>query len=72
MLSDEEFMKEPYVVVAEDNYEFHVQCNKVLDPNYWEKDRMRRKLERAEARRAKLEAQQATIAQELCGITDNT
>lgn len=43
-LSDEEFMAKPYVVVAEDNYEFHVKCNEVFDPNYWEKERMRKKL----------------------------
>ena len=65
VLSDEEFMSKPYVVVAEDNYDFHVQCNKVFDPNYWEKERMRRKWERSEQRRAQLEAQQAEIARKL-------
>ncbi|MCM1296898.1 MAG: hypothetical protein NC311_15270 [Muribaculaceae bacterium] len=68
-LSHEEFMSKPFVVVAEDNYEFHVQCNRVFDPNYWKKERMRRKWERAEARRAELEAKQAEIAQQLRDTT---
>ena len=72
VLSHDEFMSKPYVVVAEDNYDFHVKCNEVLDPNHWEKDRMRRKWERAERRKAELEAQQAAIAQQLSSITDNT
>lgn len=65
VLSHEEFMSKPYVVVAEDNYDFHVKCNEVFDPSYWEKERMRRKWERAETRRAELEAQQAEIARQL-------
>lgn len=65
VLSDDEFMAQPYVVVAEENYEFHVQCNRVFDPNYWEKERMRKKWERSEKRRAALEAQQAEIARQL-------
>lgn len=69
VLSHAEFMSEPYVVVAEDNYEFHVKCNTVFDPNYWEKERMRKKWERAEKRRAELEAQQAEIARQLHGVT---
>lgn len=69
VLTHEEFMSKPFVVVAEDNYEFHVQCNRVFDPNYWEKERMRRKWERAEARRAELEAKQAEIAQQLRDTT---
>ena len=69
VLSDDEFMAQPYVVVAEENYDFHVQCNKVFDPNYWEKERMRRKWERSEARRAKLEAQQAEIARQMRDVT---
>lgn len=68
VLTNEEFMSKPYIVVAEDNYEFHVRCNRVLDPNYWAKERMRKKWERAEARRAELEAQQARIASELSAI----
>lgn len=69
VLSHAEFMSEPYVVVAEDNYEFHVKCNTVFDPNYWEKERMRKKWERAEKRRAELEAQQAEIARQLQDVT---
>lgn len=68
VLTNEEFMSKPYIVVAEDNYEFHVRCNRALDPNYWTKERMRKKWERAEARRAELEAQQARIASELSAI----
>ncbi len=45
VLSDKEFMAQPYVVVAEDNYDFHVQCNRVFDPNHFEKERMRKKLD---------------------------
>lgn len=69
VLTHEEFMAKPYVVVAEDNYDFHVKCSEVLDPNYWEKERMRKQWERAEKRRAELEAQQAEIARKL---RDNT
>lgn len=69
VLSHAEFMSEPYVVVAEENYEFHVKCNTVFDPNYWEKERMRKKWERAEKRRAELEAQQAEIARQLQDVT---
>lgn len=69
VLSHEEFMSKPYVVVAEENYEFHVKCNQVFDPNYWAKNRMRKKWERAEARRAELEAQQAEIARQLRDVT---
>lgn len=72
VLSDEEFMSEPYVVVAEDNYDFHVKANRVLDPLYHEKERARKRWERAEKRKAELEAQQAQIAAEMRRITDNT
>ena len=65
VLPHEEFMSKPYVVVAEENYDFHVKCNKVFDPNYWEKERMRKKWERSEKRRKELEAQQAEIARQL-------
>ena len=44
VLSDEEFMSKPYVVVAEDNYDFHVKANRVLDPLYYEKERAREML----------------------------
>lgn len=69
VLTQEQFMSEPYVVVAEDNYEFHVQCNRVFDPTYWEKEKMRRKWERAEKRRAELERQQAAIARQMRDVT---
>lgn len=69
VLTDAEFMNKPYVVVAEDNYDFHAKCNQVFDPNYWEKERMRRKWERSEARRSELEAQQAEIVRQLRGST---
>ena len=39
VLTNDEFMSKPYVVVAEDNYEFHVKCNRAFDPNYFEKER---------------------------------
>jgi len=65
ILTDEEFMSKPYIVVAEDNYDFHVRCNRVFDPNYFEKERIRRKHMLAEKRGAELEAQQAVIAAEL-------
>lgn len=69
VLTNEEFMSKPFVVVAEDNYDFHVRCNRVFDPNYWAKENMRRKWERAERRRAELEAQQAEIARLMQDIT---
>lgn len=65
VLSDEEFMAKPYVVVAEENYDFHVKCNRALDPNYYAKEHLRRKFVLAEQRRAELEAQQAQIVQQL-------
>ena len=65
VLTNDEFMRKPYVVVAEDNYDFHAKCNRAFDPNYFEKERMRKRWERAEARRAELEAQQAEIARQL-------
>ena len=69
VLTYDEFMSKPYVVVADDNYEFHVKCNREFDPNYWEKERMRRKWERAETRRVELEARQAEIARQLRDTT---
>ena len=48
-----------------ENYDFHVKCNRVFDPNYYEKERLRRKHILAEQRRAELEAQQAEIAEKL-------
>ena len=65
VLTHEEFMSKPYTVVAEDNYDFHVRCNQVLDPHYFEKERLRKRQVRAEERRAELEAQQAAISVEL-------
>lgn len=65
VLADEEFMSKPYVVVAEDNYDFHVKCNRALDPNYYAKEHLRRKYILAEQRRAELEAQQEQIARQL-------
>lgn len=64
-LTHKEFMSKPYIVVAEENYDFHVKCNRVFDPNYYEKERLRRKHILAEQRRAELEAQQAEIAEKL-------
>lgn len=61
VLAHEEFMSKPYIVVAEDNHDFHVKCNRVFDPHYFEKERLRKRLIRAEERRAELEAQQAAI-----------
>lgn len=69
VLSDEEFMSKPFVIRAEDNIEFLIKANQVLDPNYWEKERRRRKWERAEQRKAELEAQQAAIAREMRSLT---
>ena len=37
VLSHTEFMSKPYIVIAEENYEFHVKCNEAFDPNYGEK-----------------------------------
>lgn len=65
VLTHEEFMSKPYIVVAEDNYDFHVRCNKAFDPNYYAKEALRRKHMYAEQRRAELEAQQAEIAEKL-------
>lgn len=61
VLTHDEFMSKPYIVVAEDNYDFHVKCNQVFDPLYYEKERLRKRQIRAEERRAELEAQQAAI-----------
>ncbi len=72
VLTNEEFMSKPYVVVAEDNYEFHVKANQVLDPLYYEKERRKKRWERAEARKAELDAQQAAIAAEIRRLTDDT
>lgn len=65
VIPDAEFMAQPYVVVAEDNYDFHVKCNRVFDPNHYVKEALRRKYILAEQRRAELEAQQAEIASQL-------
>ena len=54
VLTHEEFMSKPYIVVAEENYDFHVKCNRVFDPNYYEKERLHRKHILAEQRRAEL------------------
>ncbi|MDE6200453.1 MAG: hypothetical protein K2M47_01030 [Clostridiales bacterium] len=45
ILTHEKFMAKPYVVIAEDNYDFHVKCNQLFDPNYWKKERMRKNLD---------------------------
>ena len=65
VLSHEEFMAKPYIVVAEDNYDFHVKCNQVFDPNYFAKEQLRRKFEFAEQRKLELQQQQAKIAEQL-------
>ena len=65
VLTHEQFMAQPYQVVAEDNYDFHVKCNRVFDPNYYIKEHLRKKLVLAQERRAELEAQQAEIAKKL-------
>lgn len=31
VIPDAEFMAQPYVVVAEDNYDFHVKCNRLFE-----------------------------------------
>ena len=51
--------------VAEDNYDFHVKCNQVFDPNYFAKEQLRRKFEFAEQRKLELQQQQAKIAEQL-------
>ena len=68
VLTHDQFMAEPYEVVAEDNYDFHVKCNRAFDPNYHAKERLRKKLVFAEKRRAELEAQQAEIAAQLSSL----
>lgn len=65
VLTHEQFMAQPYKVIAEDNYDFHVRCNQVFDPNYYVKEHLRKKLMLAQERRAELEAQQAEIAKQL-------
>lgn len=65
VIPDEEFMAQPYKVVAEDNYDFHVKCSRVFDPNHYKKEALRRKYILAEQRRSELEAQQADIAAQL-------
>lgn len=65
VLTHAEFMAKPYVVVAEENLDFHVKCNRVFDPNYYAKENLRRKFVLAEQRRAELETQQAEIAAQL-------
>lgn len=65
VIPDEEFMAQPYEVAAENNYDFHVKCNRLFDPNHYAKEVLRRKYILAEQRRAELEAQQAEIAAQL-------
>ena len=67
-LTHEQFMAEPYEVDAEENYDFHVKCNRAFDPNYYAKEGLRKKLVFAEKRRAELEAQQAEIAAQLSSL----
>lgn len=64
-LTHTEFMAKPYIVVAEDNFDFHITCNRVFDPNYYQKEHLRRKFMLAEKRRAELEAQQSAIVEQL-------
>ena len=69
-LANDEFMREPYIVAAEDNYEFHVECNRVFDPDYYKKEKLKRKYALAARRKAELEAQQAAIASQLSRCYD--
>ncbi len=64
-MTDEEFFSKPYEVVAENNYEFLLKANRVLDPTYEQREALRRKWERAEERKAELYRQQAEIAKQL-------
>lgn len=71
VLTHEEFMAQPYTVVAEDNLDFHIKCNQVFDPNYYAKEHLRRKYMLAERRRAELNAQAAEIAAQLSDLREN-
>ena len=68
VMTHEEFFAAPVVIKAENNYELFCEANKVLDPNYFEKERMRRKYQRAQERKAELLTQQAKIAKQLQDI----
>ena len=65
VMTDEEFFRKPYEVVAENNYDFLLKANRVLNPTYEQREHLRRKWERAEARKAELIAQQLAIAKQL-------
>ena len=65
VMTDKEFFRKPFEVVAENNYELLVKCNRVLDPNYERKEHLRRRFQRAEERRAELYLEQQRIAEEL-------
>lgn len=64
-MTDEEFMGKSFVVSAERNYEFMLKSNRLLDPNYEKRERLRRRWESAEKRKAELVMQQAEIARKL-------
>ena len=65
VMTDKEFFSKPYEVKAEDNYELLMKCNQVLNPDYEKQERLRRRFQRAEERRAELYLEQQRIAEEL-------
>lgn len=70
VLTDEQFFAHPYPVIAEENYDLLKESNLVLDPNYLCKDALRRKYERAEARRKELEKLQESVQAQLKDLSN--
>ena len=69
-VTDETFFLKPYEVKAESNFDFLYKANKVLDPDYYRKEHLRNKLQRAEERKARLLAEKIELMKELNEIRE--
>lgn len=68
VLPQEQYSAGHYVVVAEDNYELLKRSNVELDPNYLQKEALRRKYRKANERKEELQKQQAEIQAQLAEL----
>lgn len=65
VLTDEEFMAQPYVVEYEKNKEWYAEVSRTFDPMYSKRELAKIEVERTAKRKEELEAQILKIREEL-------
>lgn len=68
ILTDEEFMSQPYVVEYEKNKEWYADVSRIYDPMYSKRELAKIEVERTAKRKEELKARMCKIREELALI----